>query len=178
MILLKMLIDNKKNAGRAHSLASWRSVRRSGTLPIFTVPICRQHSHRNRTGQLPEPFSDIICQPHLVSLPKETRTGGMQKWTGLLGSGRRSFKMNLEVKKGKGKKLENYYNHSPEYAGMVHHWASKQRGTIHAINPLGSTVLIVTTLNSRKCPIPRTDCDTEHMRWTRLYSHPIPIPYH
>lgn len=132
-----MLIDNKKNAGRAHHSQAEEGVSEVGTLPIFTVPSVG-NTVTDRTGNYQEPFSDIICQPHLVSLPKETRTEECKKWTGLLGPGRRSFKMNLEVKKGKGK-LEDCYNHSQntlEWSTTGHQSSVEGRGTIHAINPL------------------------------------------
>ena len=76
--------------------------RRFRTRSIFTVPICRRHSHRTEQAITRALFRYNLSTTS--SLPaKRNQNWGMQKRTGLLGPGRRSFKMNLEVKKGKGK---------------------------------------------------------------------------
>lgn len=75
--------------------------------------------------QLPKPFSDIICQPHLVLLPKEIRTEKCKNRLALWDQG--EVHLRWTWKWGKGK-LQDRYHHSPECVWIVHHWASRKHG--------------------------------------------------
>lgn len=65
-----MLTDNTMLAA-AHS--RWREcVEVQNTFNIQGPSVSYTVTEQNE--QLPKPFSDIICQPHFVLLPKEIRT--------------------------------------------------------------------------------------------------------
>lgn len=72
-ILFKFANREWRKCWQASPLTSRRSVPRSRN---FQYSLCPSVSNTatEQNEQLPKPFSDIICQPHLVLLPREIRT--------------------------------------------------------------------------------------------------------